>query len=264
MIWRTLEDPERGCLSYVVGDEVSGEVLAVDPLLSVGPEAYALAAHEAGGRIVRVVETHVHADHASAGRALADGLGVPLALSCRAEAAYPFDPAQDGERWRLGDVEILVWETPGHTPDALTLVVTDHRRGPLPWAALTGDCLFVGDVGRPDLVDPDHDLIRSAAEAEYTSVARLASLPDFTEVHPAHYGASPCGGLLMDRKAQSTIGYERRYNRLMTAPSREAFVDLLLRLLKPAPPDAATLRARNLGWPEPDSTAQGPRCTAAR
>jgi hydroxyacylglutathione hydrolase len=247
MIWKVLEDPDQGCLSYLLGDAASRTALVVDPLARVGPEAYALAAHEANVRIVRVVETHVHADHASAARALADGLGVPLALSHRAPARYPFAPARDGDEWRFGDVAVTVWETPGHTPDALSLIVTDHRRGPLPWAALTGDTLFVGDVGRPDLAEPDDAHLATAVAAQYASVRRLAALPDFTEVHPAHCGASACGGLLMESKAHSTIGYERRYNRLLAAADAAAFADLLLRLLRPAPPDAGRVRAHNLG-----------------
>jgi hydroxyacylglutathione hydrolase len=250
MIWQVLEDPLQGCLSYLVGDEVTHEALVVDPLASVGMAAYVLAAQEAGLTIRRVVETHVHADHRSAARELAEALDVPLGLSHRAPARFSFDPLREGDVWRLGDVECQVWEAPGHTPDAIVVVVTDRRRGPEPWAVLTGDSLFVGDVGRPDLVDDNPETVRAALSEQYRTVARILSLPDFVEVHPAHYGASACGGLFMDRKPHSTVGYERRFNRVAALADEDAFITTVMRLLKPPPADAAVIRADNLGWRE--------------
>lgn len=247
MIWTMLNDPALGCSSYLVGDEVSGTALVVDPLGALGADAYVLAAQDMGVAITHVVETHVHADHASAARELADALGLQVSLSHRAPAGFPFHPLHEGDRISLGSVSIEVWETPGHTPDSISLVVYDTLRGTDPWLVMSGDSLFVGDVGRPDLVDPNPDLIRQAAQDQFHSIHRFLTLPDFTELYPAHYGSSPCGGLFMNKKPHSTIGYERRYNRMLLIDDLNAFIEQQLVLLKPPPEQAATIRAANLG-----------------
>jgi len=249
LFWQELRDPALGCSSYLLGDEVEGSAMVVDALGALGADAYVLAAQDAGLAIQWVVETHVHADHASAARELAEGLGLPVTLSHRAVAQFPVAPVRDGDQLNLGSVTVTVWETPGHTPDSISLVVRDALRGSEPWLVLTGDSLFVGDVGRPDLGDADPEQIRAAALDQFRSVHRLLELPDFTEVHPAHYGSSPCGGLLMSKKPSSTVGYERRFNRMLSFSDPEAFVDQQLQLLKPPPPDAARLRQENLGVP---------------
>lgn len=247
MIWQPVQNPDLGCMSFILGDSVSGRAVVVDPLAAVGVESYILQAQDLGVTIVMVMETHVHADHASAAFALAEALDVPLALSHRAPATYPFDPLVEGRKVNLGQVEVTVWETPGHTPDSISLLVADLSRSVEPWVVLTGDSLFVGDVGRPDLVDADPEAIAAASRDQYHSVRRLMELPDYTEIWPAHYGSSPCGGLFMDKKPQSTIGYERRFNPLLNVADVEAFIDRQQQLLKPPPTDAAALRDRNLG-----------------
>jgi hydroxyacylglutathione hydrolase len=247
MIWLTLSDPNLGCNSYVLGDEVEGVGMVVDALGALGPEAYILAAQEAGLELRYVVETHVHADHASAAAALAGMLGVPVTVSHRAAPAFPAHPVKDGDIMQMGRVRVTVWETPGHTPDSISLVVQDLVRGEDPWLVMTGDSLFVGDVGRPDLADAEPNAIRAAARDQFQSVHRLMGLPDFTEVYPAHYGSSPCGGLFMSRKPNSTIGYERRFNRMLAISDPDTFVEEQLKLLKPPPEDANKLRAANLG-----------------
>ncbi|MCL5116115.1 MAG: MBL fold metallo-hydrolase [Firmicutes bacterium] len=247
MIWQPLQDPELGCMSYIIGDPTSGEGIAVDPLGALGAEAYILAAQDLGLALVEVIETHVHADHASSAQELATALGIPHGLSHRAPASYAFHALKDGDVMALGQVSVTIWETPGHTPDSISLVVTDERRGQEPWLVLTGDSLFVGDVGRPDLADADPGAIRKASEDQYSSVHRLMDLPDYTEVWPAHYGSSPCGGLFMDKKPNSTIGYERRFNPFLNMGDLETFVAQQQRLLKPPPEEAQELRRRNLG-----------------
>lgn len=247
MIWQVMQDPELGCNSYIVGDEISGTALVVDPLGALGAEAYVLTAQDLGLAITHVAETHVHADHASAARDLADALGIQLSLSHNAPAAYPFNPLQEGTVIALGSVNVTVWQTPGHTPDSVSFVVTDTLRGSEPWIVMSGDSLFVGDVGRPDLADATPEKIEEAARQQYDSVRRFLSLPDFVELHPAHYGSSPCGGLFMSKKPSSTIGYERRYNRMLQITDATEFVDQQLKLLKPPPAEAAALRAQNLG-----------------
>lgn len=247
MIWQPFRDPELGCSSFLLGDESAGVGMVVDALGALGPEAYILAAQDAGLAISYVVETHVHADHASAAEALARMLGVPVTLSQSAQAAFPMNPVEDGTHISLGALQVTVWETPGHTPDSISLVVRDLTRGDEPWLVMTGDSLFVGDVGRPDLADADPAAIREAALDQHASVLRLMTLPDFTELHPAHYGSSPCGGLYMSKKSESTIGYERRTNRMIAVSDPEEFVRLQLSLLKPPPAEAGRLRRINLG-----------------
>ncbi len=241
---------------------MTGVGLVVDALGSVGPDAYILAAQEAGLAIGFVVETHVHADHASAAAGLADALGLPVTLSHKAEASFPMNPVQDGAEIALGSLVVTVWETPGHTPDSVSLIVRDKTRSDDPWLVMTGDSLFVGDVGRPDLVDAEPELIRRAAQDQYESVHRLMTLPDFTELHPAHYGSSPCGGLFMSKKPESTIGYERRTNRMLAIDDPDEFAALQLNLLKPPPPDAARLRKLNLGDPADDAPVTAKRTAA--
>ncbi len=247
MVWLVLQDPALGCNSYILGDESHGVGMVVDPLGVLGADTYILAAQESGIAIAHVVETHVHADHASAAAELAAVLGLPVTFGSAASPGFPHVAVQDGDTVMLGQIEVTVWHTPGHTPDSISLLVADLTRSPDPWLVMTGDSLFVGDVGRPDLGDVDPELIRAAAADQYNSVRRLMELPDYTEIHPAHYGSSPCGGLFMSRKPHSTIGYERRCNRLLAAPSAAAFIEQQLQLLKPPPPEAAAMRLRNLG-----------------
>jgi hydroxyacylglutathione hydrolase len=247
MIWQPIQDAELGCLSYIIGDPITGEALVVDPLGAVGLEQYILTAQDLGVNLVKVIETHVHADHASCARELASTLDVPHALSRHAPASFVFEPLQDGDHWQMGQVDVTIWETPGHTPDSISVLVADVRRGQDPWLVLTGDSLFVGDVGRPDLADPNPEAILRASRDQYHSVRRLMSLPDYTEVWPAHYGSSPCGGLFMDKKPNSTIGYERRFNPFVQMEDVETFIAQQQRLLKPPPAEAAELRRKNLG-----------------
>lgn len=246
MIWLTVRNPELGCNSYIVADEVTGQGMVVDPLGAIGGEYYVLQAQDLGVEITLVVETHVHADHDSCAGVLASMLNVPHALSHRAPAEFIFQPLHDGEILPFGSLTAEVWETPGHTPDSISLIIRDLRRGELPWAVLSGDSLFVGDVGRPDLAEATDDAIRSATQDQFSSIHRLMDLPDWTELWPAHYGSSPCGGIFMNKSPHSTIGYERHANPFLDM-DRETFVEQTLRLLKPPPAEAKQIRQHNLG-----------------
>lgn len=255
MIFQPILDPALGCASYLVGDEALGAGAVVDALDSVGADAYIVRAAEAGLTIEHVIESHIHADHASAASALAGALGLPVSVHAEARPAYPCRGLEDGERIDVGAVRLTVWHTPGHTPDSLSLVGADRSRSDEPWFALTGDALFVGDVGRPDLGDDaDEAAVRLAAQALYHSVHdRLLTLDDAVEIYPAHYGASACGGLFMSRKPWSTIGFERRTNRALLQPDVDAFTRHVLALLKPPPPEARALRQQNLGRMAPSA-----------
>lgn len=249
MIFQPILDPALGCASYLIGDETVGSAAVVDPLQSVGADAYILQAAESGLTIEHVIESHVHADHASAAPKLAGAMGLAVEVHAAAKPTYAHRGLLDGERIDVGGVALTVWYTPGHTPDSISLLVTDATRSPEPWFVLTGDALFVGDVGRPDLGDEASDAaVRAAALALYRSLHdRLLTLDDAVEVYPAHYGASACGGLFMSRKPWSTIGFERRTNRALLQRDPEAFTRHVLSLLKPPPPEAHALRLRNLG-----------------
>jgi glyoxylase-like metal-dependent hydrolase (beta-lactamase superfamily II) len=173
-------------------------------------------------RITHVIDTHVHADHRSGGPALAHIAGASYCLHESAEVAFPFEPLRDGQELDLGNTKIRVLHTPGHTPESVCLLVSDLRRGPAPWFVLTGDTLFVGAVGRPDLPGRSRE---NAGELYDSIHSKLLSLPDELEVCPAHFAGSACGAG-MSGKPSSTIAFEKRWNPMLSM-SREAFVDAL-------------------------------------
>jgi glyoxylase-like metal-dependent hydrolase (beta-lactamase superfamily II) len=233
MIFRPFYRWESGCAAYLFGCGTLGKCAVVDPGLEE-VEAYAAFAAQKGMRITHVIDTHLHADHRSGGRALAAATGAAYCLHRSADVAFPFEPLDDGQEVELGNTRVRVLHTPGHTPEAVSLVVTDLRRGDGPWFVLTGDTLFSGAVGRPDL--PGHE--RENAGALYASLHRkLLALPDDLEVYPGHFAGSACGAGLSG-KPSTTIGFERRWNRLLAA-DEAAFVDAVTAPIpKPADMDA--------------------------
>jgi glyoxylase-like metal-dependent hydrolase (beta-lactamase superfamily II) len=191
---------------------------------------YIQVAERYGMRIEAIVATHIHADHLSGERELAARTGAPIYLHESAEVGYPFTGLSDGSEISLGNVALRALHTPGHTPESVSLLVTDRSRGEAPWMVLTGDTLFVGDVGRPDFGGPE------AARTLYDSIQRkLLSLPDYIEVYPAHISGSPCGRT-MSGKPSSTIGFERRFNQAIQTKSPDEFVANLFEGLPPKPP----------------------------
>jgi glyoxylase-like metal-dependent hydrolase (beta-lactamase superfamily II) len=188
--------------------------------------------------IEAVISTHVHADHRSGARELAALASAPLYLHRSAELEYAFTSLEDGAEISLGNVVVRALHTPGHTPESLSLLVTDRTRSDEPWMVLTGDTLFVGDVGRPDFGGED------AGRELYVSLQRLLALPDYVEVYPAHISGSPCGRA-MSGKPSSTIGFERRHNAALGYPDCEAFVGALFEGLAPKPPGFAEMIAAN-------------------
>ena len=192
-------------------------------------------------RIEAVISTHVHADHRSGERELAARSGATLYFHRSADVAYPFTPLDDGSELSLGNVVVRALHTPGHTPESMSLVVTDRARADEPWLVLTGDTLFVGDVGRPDFGGDD------AGRTLHASLQRLLELPDHVEVYPAHISGSPCGRA-MSGKPSSTIGFERRHNAALHHAGREAFVLALFEGLPPKPAGfAETIEANRRG-----------------
>jgi len=252
VFFRQILDEANGCASYMIGCAGSGDVVVVDPLESVGADEYVLAAADRGMRIVRVIETHLHADHASAARTVAEAAGAPVSLHEGADVDYAFEPLREGDTIAVGNALLQVLHTPGHTPESISLLVFDAARSrDVPWLVLTGDSLLVGDVARPDLVldaAPDAAEVRGRARTLYRSVHdRLAALPEGVEVFPGHFGASACGGRYLSAKPSSTIGFERAANAALRASSEEAFIEFVLGNLRPQPEGYRDIKRRNMG-----------------
>jgi len=231
---------ETGCATYLLGCGTLGKCAVVDPH-EEDLEAYVAFATEKGMRISHVIDTHVHADHRSGGPALAEKLGAAYCLHESADVALPFVPVRDGEEIELGNTRLRVVHTPGHTLESICLLVTDLRRGSEPWFVLTGDTLFVGAVGRPDL--PGH--ARENAAALYESVHRkLLVLPGDLEVFPGHFAGSVCGAG-MSGKPSSTIAFEKRWNPLLSC-GKDEFVEALA-VVPPKPAEMERILRANQG-----------------
>jgi hydroxyacylglutathione hydrolase len=245
VIFRQVLYPATGCASYVLGCLSEERLAVVDPHEALVDEYLALAA-QAESPIVAVVETHVHADHRSGAWALAERTGAPVYLHAAADVDYPHRPLAAGDVLELGNTHLRVVHTPGHTPDSITLVGSDRKRETdAPWFALTGDTLFVGDAGRPDLYG-DGSAEAFAGQLYDSLFGRLLRLEDHVEVWPAHFLGSACGRG-MSGKPASTIGFERRWNAALRPRSREAFVRHMLDGLPPAPAEHAAIRRFNRG-----------------
>ena len=215
----------------------------VDPQHDI--ELYLEAAAQKSLRVSHIIETHVQADHISGARRLADVTGAPIFMHQAAGVRFAHTDLADEDQVVLGNVEIQVIATPGHTPDGISLLVTDRSRAMEPWFVLTGDTLFSGGVGRPDLLGSGAE--QGLAEQLYESLrGRLLMLPDHVEIYPAHFGGAACGKGLSG-KPGSTVGFERRFNAALQYGSREEFVRFVLSDLPPQPPQFAENRRINLG-----------------
>jgi len=204
--------------SYMIGS--GGEAAVIDPQRDV--DLYLEAADEQGLKIRHVFETHLHADFVSGHRELAARTGAKIYIGAEAHAEFPHVPLRDGSEIKLGAVTIRVLETPGHTPESICLVVTDEEKSSEPWAVMTGDTLFIGDVGRPDL-SPSHTPQELAGLLYDSLHQKLMRLPDSVLVYPAHGAGSLCGRNMRAERS-STIGTERLTNYALQIPTRDEFV----------------------------------------
>ncbi|HEU4369929.1 MAG TPA: rhodanese-like domain-containing protein [Methylomirabilota bacterium] len=240
MIFQQLVNEDSGCLSYLIGCGEAGQAIVVDPGRDRVSE-YLRLARKKGLRIAHVLETHTHADHISGNRDLAAATRAAIHVHASAGVAFEHEALRDGSTVRVGNVEVRVAHTPGHTPDSICLFVTDHARSDAPWFVLTGDLLFVGSVGRPDLGGA------TAAEDIWESLRRvLLPLDDSVEIYPAHGAGSSCGKA-MSAKSGSTIGFERRFNPAFRYDDRRAFVDFIMAGLPPKPAAFDKIVAKNKG-----------------
>ena len=205
-------------------------------------EPYLQISQETGMNVRYVIDTHVHADHISGGGRLAEVTGADYVLHESAGARFPFRRVKDNEELDLGSVRIRVLHTPGHTPEHISLVVTDKTRGLEPWFLLSGHTLMVGDLGRTELASSAEDGARSL----FRSVQKLKNLPDYLEILPGAFSGSVCGRSLSG-KPTSTVGFERRFNRAFAIEAEEAFVRHMLENIPTPPAEARKIRAMNLG-----------------
>ena len=242
MLFRQIIHEDLGCASYLVADRESGVAVIVDPQWDVEP--YRRLARLHGVRIGHVLETHNHADHVSGHGRLARSTGAALHIHELAGASYEHEPFADGWALELGNLSVEALHTPGHRPEHTCFLLRDAGRGGTPWAVLTGDSLFVGDVARPDLaVEPR----QGAADIFRSLHQRLLTLSDEVEVWPGHLGGSLCGGSGLDLKNCSTIGFERRHNRALAIADEAEFVADAVGSLGDKPPNVERIVALNRG-----------------
>jgi len=211
--------------SYLIGDETSGTAVVVDPRRDV--DEYIEEAQRQGLSIKRVILTHFHADFVAGHIELRDRVGARIGLGAAGVADYPFDPLHDGDVIELGQVRLEIMATPGHTPECICIVVRNLGAPEDPAAVLTGDTLFIGDVGRPDLMaSPGSSATNLAAQLYDSLHQKLLTLPDETIVYPGHGAGSLCGKN-MSSDTSSPLGVQRRYNYALQPMSKDQFVRLV-------------------------------------
>ncbi|CAN5282966.1 MBL fold metallo-hydrolase [soil metagenome] len=242
MLFRQVTHDDLGCASYLVGDDEAQIAAVVDPRFEI--DVYLDLARYNGVRIEHILETHTHADHVSGHGRLAVATGATIHIHRLAEAEYEHEAFDDGWELELGQVVIRAMHTPGHRTEHTAFALVDRARGDEPWAVLTGDSLFVGDIARPDLAIERED---GAREIFASLHDKLLPLQDSCEVWPGHLGGSMCGGPGMDMKVSSTLGYERLHNSLLAETDVERFVERSLATLGPQPPNFQAIVALNRG-----------------
>ena len=240
MLFRQFVDDDLGCASYLIGDREAGVAVVVDPAYAI--EQYVEAAEAEGVRIVRTLETHTHADHVSGHGRLALEHGVPVSIHPLGEPEYAFEALSDGSELEVGGITVRTIHTPGHRPEHCALGVVDRARGPETQLVLTGDSLFVGAIGRPDLAVG----AREGAEGMFHSLQRLLALPDGAAVYPGHVAGSLCGAS-MSAAPSSSIGAERADNDAAAVEDEEEFVALALSSSAPRPPNMDLVVELNRG-----------------
>lgn len=236
MLLRYFYDEKLAQASYLVGCVATGEALVVDPARNVTP--YLREAEKEGLRITHVTETHIHADFVSGSRELSAATGATIYLSDMGDAdwkyAYADDPnvilVRDGDSWKVGNIKVEVLHTPGHTPEHIAFMITDTAGADKPMGLFTGDFLFVGDVGRPDLLEEAAGYKGTkevGARQQFHSVERFKAMPDYLQIWPGHGAGSACGKAL-GAIPSTTLGYEKLFNPAFQFEQENAFVDWLL------------------------------------
>ncbi len=242
MIFRQITHDDLGCASYLIGDEKAGVAAVVDPRFEI--DEYLDLARYMGVSIEHVLETHNHADHVSGHGRLAAATGATIHVHRDAQPDYDHEPFDDGWELELGALTVRALHTPGHRPEHTAFALIDTARSDQPWAVLSGDTLFVGDVARPDLAIEKSEGARGIFQSLHS---QLLNLPDHCEVWPGHLGGSMCGGPGMDMKVSTTIGYERANNDVLSIEDEDEFVRQALDKLGPQPPNFQAIVEMNKG-----------------
>jgi len=259
MFFQRFYDTKLAQASYLIGCQRTGEAVVVDPNRDV--EQYVAAAAREGLRVTHVTETHIHADFVSGARELAARTGAALLLSDEGDSEWKYAYAneagarllRDGDSFLVGNIELEAMHTPGHTPEHLSFMVTDRPSGAGPWGILTGDFVFVGDVGRPDLLERAAGYVgtmEAGARALYRSLQRFAALPDHLQVWPGHGAGSACGKAL-GAVPSTTVGYEKRANWALAPMSEDEFVQMVLAGQPEPPRYFAQMKRINKEGPRP-------------
>ncbi len=236
-----------GCASYLVGCEGAGVAAVVDPDREV--DKYLTAAQARGLKITHIIETHLHADHVSGNADLQARTGADIYLHEQAGATFAHKPLKGGDTLTLGNVRLDVLHTPGHTPESITLLVTNQTRGGEPWLAFTGDTLFVGDIGRPDLVGAA--AARGLAAQMHDSVfSKLLPLDDGLLIYPGHGAGSLCGKSIGAMRS-TTLGFERRHNPALAPRVLDEFIEFAVSDLPEQPGNHTRIKALNRRGPRP-------------
>jgi glyoxylase-like metal-dependent hydrolase (beta-lactamase superfamily II)/rhodanese-related sulfurtransferase len=242
MYFNQIAVPGLGCLSYVIGCPKAKAMAVIDPKRDI--QDYLNIAREEGMQITHVFNTHVHADHVSGDQELRAAADADIYIHESAPVEYPHKDLKEGDVFEIGSAKIEVLHTPGHTPNAISLLVTDTLRCEEPQMLLTGDLLFVGDIGRPDL--PGEEILDEQVENLFNSLyVKLADYPDHLEIFPAHGEGSLCGRG-MSAKKSSTLGYERRANPMLQFPSYDEFKADVLSAFPLRPKSFSHIIATNL------------------
>ncbi|MFO7937035.1 MAG: MBL fold metallo-hydrolase [Kiritimatiellia bacterium] len=247
MIFQQFKVDGLGCFSYLIGCPAAGTACVVDPERHV--ERYLQAAEENGVRITHIFDTHLHADHITGSNELVARTGASIYVHPGVEAEYPHRDLHEADRFRFGAAELEVIETFGHTPNSVSFALTDHSRSEDIFALLTGDLMFVGDIGRPDLAG--EDLLEAQVRNLYDSLYdKLARFPDWVEVYPAHGEGSLCGRG-MSPKPVTTLGFERRNNPLLNNMPYEQFHEIMTTGFQVRPDNFAVMVDKNRHGPAP-------------
>ncbi|HAJ36767.1 MAG TPA: MBL fold metallo-hydrolase [Chloroflexi bacterium] len=266
MLLRYFYDEKLAQASYLVGCAATGEALVVDPMRNVTP--YLRAAEKEGLRITHVTETHIHADFVSGSRELSAATGATIYLSDMGDANWKYGYAdepnvilvREGDSWKVGNIKVDVLHTPGHTPEHISFMITDTASADKPMGIFTGDFLFVGDVGRPDLLEEAAGYKGTkevGARQQFQTVARFKSLPDYLQIWPGHGAGSACGKAL-GAIPSTTLGYEKLFNPAFAFEREDEFVRWLLDGQPEAPKYFAQMKKINKLGPPLTSTLPTP------
>ena len=241
MLFRQYLDTNPIAASYLFGCGSKAQGVVVDPL-EEDVDFYMQEAKQLGMNIEYVIDTHLHADHISGGRSLAEKSGAKYILHRSADTNYDFTAVEDGEVVMAGNTKLTFLHTPGHTPEHLSIIVTDTTRGDDPWFVLTGHTLMVGDAGRTELASS----LEEGATDLFESLQKITSLDDYVELYPGAFSGSVCGRKLSG-KPTSTIGFEKRFNHALKIDDKDEFIKHMTEDVPPQPENFKEMRKTNQG-----------------